>query len=43
MLEEYIAQAGFTGDPKGWLFRTAASKNGTAFTNTPCASRTFTP
>jgi site-specific recombinase XerD len=34
MLEEYIAQAGFTVDPKGWLFRTAASKNGTAFTDT---------
>jgi site-specific recombinase XerD len=34
MLEQYIAQAGFASDPKGWLFRTAASKNGTALTET---------
>jgi hypothetical protein len=34
MLEEYIREAGFASDPKGWLFRTAASKNGTAFTET---------
>src|SRR5450432_2919789 len=34
MLEEYITQAGFATDPKGWLFRTAASKNGTALTDT---------
>ena len=32
LLEEYITKAGFASDPKGWLFRTAASKNGTAFT-----------
>jgi integrase/recombinase XerD len=34
MLEEYISKAELAGDPKGWLFRTAASKNGTAFTET---------
>jgi integrase/recombinase XerD len=33
MLEEYISNAELSGDSKGWLFRTAAWKNGTAFTD----------
>ena len=43
MLEEYISKAGLTGDPKGWLFRTAASENGTAFTDIAMCHRTCTP
>ena len=30
MLEEYITKANLTAEPKGWLFRPTASKNGTA-------------
>jgi hypothetical protein len=31
MLEAYITKAGISNDVKGWLFRAAASKNGTGF------------
>ena len=35
MLEEYIAKAGISKDAKGWIFRTAANKSGTALTDRP--------
>ncbi len=35
MLEKYIDQAGIANDPKGWLFRTAADKNGSALSERP--------
>lgn len=35
MLEEYTTKAGISKNPKGWLFRAATSKNGTALTDRP--------
>ncbi len=35
LLEEYIGQDGLANNPKGWLFRTAANKNGVALSERP--------
>jgi|SRR5579863_1850772 len=39
MLEAYITKAGISKDAKGWLFRAAASKNGTALTDRPMSQQ----
>jgi site-specific recombinase XerD len=39
MLEAYITRAGISKDAKGWLFRAAASKNGTALTDRPMSQQ----
>ncbi|HEY1760671.1 MAG TPA: tyrosine-type recombinase/integrase [Bryobacteraceae bacterium] len=39
MLEAYIMQAEISKDAKGWLFRAAASKNGTALTERPMSQQ----
>lgn len=39
MLEQYITKAGISKDTKGWLFRAAASKNGTALTDRPISQQ----
>jgi site-specific recombinase XerD len=39
MLEAYITQAEISKDAKGWLFRAAASKNGTALTDRPMSQQ----
>jgi site-specific recombinase XerD len=39
MLEAYITKAGISKNATGWLFRAAASKNGTALTDRPMSQQ----